>query len=423
MHRFGIDAVRPAGPRWITQSSHRKWLLDEANRLFDFYQESSINPNGGFFDLDDRGVPLPTGWPPASEPTRNLFQTTRIVHCFSLGHLLGRPGCGHLVDHGVRFLLEGHRDIDHGGYYWSNGYKRPLNTTKNAYGHAFTLLAASTAKAAGHPDADELLTDISSILDKHFWDDEYGAIREDFHRNWEPVEAYRGQNSNMHLTEALMAAFEVTGDSLYLQRAERIATLLISKAAATNDWRLPEHFNERWEVDYDYDRDVFRPYGSTVGHWLEWTRLLLQLWSLRGKPDDWMKPAAISLFDKAVEEGWSAENGGFYFTVGWDGKPVDKDRYWWPCTEGIGAAAFLADITGEDKYEGWYRRIWDWCEMHLIDRQNGSWRHQLNDKLQPISDPWYGKPDLYHSLQAALVPLLPTSGSVAHGLVHSGLKL
>jgi len=418
-----IDVNAPKGPRWISQSSHRLWLLDEANRLLDFYAAGSINPKGGFFDLDDYGLPLPTGWPPAPMPTRNLFQTTRIVHCFAIAHLMGRPGADELVDHGMQFLWDGHRDADRGGYHWSSGYKAPVNAAKVAYGHAFVLLAASSAKAAGHPDADRLLADISDVLDRHFWEEEFGAIREDFHPDWTPVETYRGQNSNMHLTEALMAAFEATGDRLYLDRAERVATHLIRNITAGNDWRLPEHFDERWRIDFAYDRDVFRPFGSTIGHWLEWSRLLLQLWALSGRKSDWMKEASIQLFGKAVAEGWDPERGGFYFTVGWDGKPVDRDRYWWPCTEGIGAAAFLADITGEAVYEGWYRRIWDWCERHLIDREAGSWRHQLNDELQPITDPWFGKPDLYHSLQATLIPLLPTSGSIAHGLTHTGIRL
>ena len=423
MPASATDVNKPAGQRWTTQASHRLWLIGEANRLLDFYEGASINLQGGFFDLDERGLPLPTGWPPAPEPTRNLFQTTRIVHCFALAHIMGRPGASRLVDHGMKFLWDGHRDQQHGGYHWSTGYKGPLNATKNAYGHAFVLLAASSAKAAGHPDADRLLADISHILNTHFWDEEFGAIREDFHPDWTPVETYRGQNSNMHLTEALMAAFEVTGDTLYLERAQRIASLLIGKITTGNDWRLPEHFDERWTIDFEYDRDVFRPYGSTIGHWLEWSRLLLQLWALRGKTEDWMKSAAINLFDKAVVEGWSPDKSGFYFTVDWNGKPVDKDRYWWPCTEGIGAAAFLADVTGEAKYEGWYRRIWDWCEEHLIDRVDGSWRHQLNDNLQPIVDPWFGKPDLYHTFQATLIPLLPTTGSIVNGLIHTGLKL
>lgn len=411
------------GKRWVEQSSHRHWLLSQAERLFDFYQPRVLNPKGGFFDLDDRGEPLPTGWPPASRPTTNLFQTTRMVHCFAIGHLMGRPGSIELLDHGVRHLRDVHRDRKNGGYFWQNALTEPHESSKQHYGHAFVLLAASSAKVAGHPDADRLLADITEVLEKRFWEEERGAGAEEFSADWEPLGTYRGQNSNMHLTEALMAAFEATGEREYLRKAESVADLLINRITRGNSWRLPEHFNEDWSIDFAYDRDVFRPFGSTVGHWLEWTRLILQLWELGGRTSPWMLDAAKQLFALSVAEGWSAERGGFYFTVGWDGKPVDRDRYWWPCTEGIGAASFLNAIAGDELYEGWYRRIWDWSSRHLIDHERGGWFHQLNDDLERIQDPWYGKPDIYHSLQACLIPLLPTGGSVTAGLVNHGIRL
>lgn len=408
--------------KWTALLSHRQWLLAEAGRLFDFVEPHIIDPHGGYRELNDRGEPLPTGWPPAAQPTRNLFTTTRMVHCFALAHLLGRPGASRYVDHGMEYLWSGHRDLEHGGYRWSDGYQNPTNDTKQAYGHAFVLLAASSAKMAGHPHADRLLADISTVLDDHFWEPEYGVIAEEFTADWQSLSDYRGQNSNMHLTEALMAAYEASGETIYLDRAVSIADLLIRNRAATNAWRLPEHYHADWSVDLDYGTDVFRPYGSTIGHWLEWSRLVLQLWELTGRAADWMPEAARSMFEKATEEGWDPENGGFYFTVGWDGRPVDRDRYWWPCAEGIGAAAFLSQIDGSTIYETWYRRIWDWCASHLIDRDHGSWHHQLNDRLEPVTDPWFGKPDLYHALQACLIPLVPTTGSVAHGIVHHGLR-
>ena len=78
-----------------------------------------------------------------------------------------------------------------------------------------------------------------------------------------------------------MAAFEATADLAYLSMAERIAELIIRQRAAENNWRLPEHFTEDWGVDRDYSGSpMFRPYGTTPGDWLEWTRLLLQLWEL-----------------------------------------------------------------------------------------------------------------------------------------------
>jgi len=55
----------------------------------------------------------------------------------------------------------------------------------------------------------------------------------------------------------------------YSVRAERIAEKLIHDLTARNDWRLAEHYNDRWEIDPDYSRDdpdnMFRTFGSVVG--------------------------------------------------------------------------------------------------------------------------------------------------------------
>jgi mannose/cellobiose epimerase-like protein (N-acyl-D-glucosamine 2-epimerase family) len=329
-----------------------------------------------------------------------------------------------MIDHGMAFLWNGHRDPVNGGYFWGVGYEAPTDASKQAYGHAFVLLAASSAKAVDHPDADRLLTDISTVLAERFWEDGSGASAEEFSADWQALGGYRGQNSNMHLTEALMAAFEVTDDRTYLIMAERIADLIVRRHAAANGWRLPEHFTENWELDLDYSGSpMFRPYGSTPGHWLEWTRLLLQLWELGGRTQSWMPEAARSLFHQAIRDGWDAEKGGFYYTVGFDGTPLIRDRYWWPCAEGIGAAAVLNAIDGEPVHEEWYRRIWDFASTYFIDHENGGWRPQIDDALVANSDPFFGKPDIYHSLQACLIPLLPTSGSIVHGLKTGSGKL
>ena len=222
----------------------------------------------------------------------------------------------------------------------------------------------------------------------------------------------------MHLTEALMAAFEATNDATYLSMAERVAARIVGANAAANDWRLPEHFSSDWRVDKDYaGSPMFRPYGTTPGHSLEWSRLLLQLWELGGRKLDWLPDAAKSLFAQAVANGWDHMSGGFYYTLGWDGLPRIRDRYWWPCCEGIGAAAFLNAIFGDPLYEDWYRRIWSFAATRFIDREHGGWRAQVDDALRPNSDPFFGKVDIYHSLQACLIPTLPATGSVTKGLI------
>ena len=90
--------------------------------------------------------------------------------------------------------------------------RRPTNPTKQAYGHAFVLLAASSAMCVGHPDAPRLMEDVTQVIEDRFWDKAAGATTEEYNPDWSPMGTYRGQNSNMHLTEALMAAFEATGE-------------------------------------------------------------------------------------------------------------------------------------------------------------------------------------------------------------------
>jgi sulfoquinovose isomerase len=404
----------PHDPHWRESPGHRRWLTAEADALFAFFEPESIDAAGGFHVLDDAGRAL------AGERERALHVTTRLVHSFSIARLSGRPGASDFVDHGVRALLMRHRDDRHGGYFSSFDADGPRERDKLAYGHAFVLLAAASAKCVGHPDADKLIADISEVIEQRFWEPGPGASAEEFREDWSPFSAYRGQNSNMHLTEALMAAFEATGERGYLGKAERIADLILRQNAAAADWRVPEHFRADWSVDADYrGSDVFRPYGYTPGHALEWTRLALQLWALGGRKLEWLPDAARRLFSQAVAQGWDFSRGGLYYTTEYDGTPRVRDRLWWPLCEGVGAAHFLGALDANAAPEAWYRKFWDFVARHIIDRREGGWRPQLDDSLTPISEYFVGKPDLYHALQACLIPLYPTEGSLTRGILDA----
>lgn len=397
----------PLGQSWRTRPFHRDWLADQASDLFAFYQDRIINPAGGFFELDEAGRAR------VEIPIRQIHNTTRMVHCFAIGTLLGRPGADAIVDHGMEYLWNSHRDAEYGGYVWSLDNNGSKDGSKQAYGHAFVLLAASSAKVVGHPLADQLMADVTQVLEDHFWEEQHGAVSEEFDRNWSVASQYRGQNSNMHLTEALMAAFEATGNADFLRKAERIAELIIRHHAASLDYRVAEHFAADWSLDRDYRGfDVFRPFGTTPGHWLEWARLLLQLWALGNRRHDWLPDASQGLFRQAINLGWDTDNGGFFYTLGWDNKPVLRQKLWWPCAEAIGAASFLCEHRPNEFHEAWYRHIWGFVDHHLIDHQHGGWYPELSEDLRPDASLFTGKPDLYHALQACLIPLFPATGSL-----------
>lgn len=395
----------PTAPFWGSDA-HRAFLLADAQRQFDFFARS-LDPSGGFHAQDMDGAPIP-GQP------RELHATTRMVHGFALGQIAGLPGADRMVDHGMRALLDLHRDPDHGGFVWSFAPGGAVaDGRKLAYGHAFVLLAASSALRAGHPDAPRLLAEIREVIEARFWDHATQRMREEFARHWSPISTYRGMNANMHMAEALLAAAEATGDSAFSDRARGIFDFFIGEVGATHGWRLPEHFTETWQVDPGYEGNpMFRPAGTTPGHSFELSRLCLQLWDLGGRQDAQLRDWARSLYDRALADGWDADRGGFLYTVDADGQPLRRSRYWWPVTEAIGAAAAMLK-AGEDRADD-YRRFWQAADRLFIDKTRGGWFPEIDDSDRPDNRQFTGKPDIYHSIQACLYPLLPgLSGAYA----------
>jgi mannose/cellobiose epimerase-like protein (N-acyl-D-glucosamine 2-epimerase family) len=372
------------------------------------------HPRGGFAWLDEHGRPQ-------MDRDVELWITCRMTHVYALGHLLGFAGAADLVDHGLTALAGRLRDAEHGGWYAAVGGAGPTVWHKGAYEHAFVVLAASSALVAGRPGADALLAEALAIQEQRFWSDEDGAVVDRYlDAGFSRLEDYRGANANMHTVEASLAAADATGDRLWTQRAARIVDRFL-QAAAAHDWRLPEHFSPDWRPRLDYNRDEpahpFRPYGATVGHAFEWARLCLHVGAVVPDRAAALQAAAEALYDRAVADGWAADGRpGFVYTTDWDGTPVVRSRLHWVVTEATSAAAALHRVTRHRRYADDYRRWWQYADHHLVDRAAGSWWHELSPDNRPAASVWSGKPDLYHAVQATLLPRLPLAPSLASGV-------
>lgn len=376
----------------------------------------AVVPGSGAVWLDAKGQP-------AGGRQIEAWITCRTVHVYSLGTLLGRPGSRPLAQGALDGLISGPlRDEVNGGWF----HDATRFGAKEAYDHAFVVLAASSATRAGLDGADALLADALSAVEQHFLDDDHGLVVDAVSSDFATVDPYRGINANMHTVEAFLAAADVTGDGVWLRRAERIARFARTQAEA-NSWRLPEHYDEGWSAQLEYNRerpdDPFRPYGATVGHGLEWARLFLHLEAATGNTEDGWVEAATALYDRAVADGWNADGAeGFVYTTDWQGTPVTRDRMHWVAAEAIAAAAALASRTGEDRYAADYARWWDHADVHFRDLVDGSWFHQLDPANVPTDTVWPGKPDLYHAVQATLIPRLPLTPSLATALSQGLLQ-
>ncbi len=394
----GILATEDYDGLWQHDRIHRQWLLGQVRRQLDVFA-SCLRSDGSYATLDLAGNP---GFSAAQE----LHHTTRLVHSYCLAQRFDHPSADDMIDAGMSFLWKHHRDGRHDGYFWSTSGIGPEDDTKLAYGHVFVLLAAASARQVGHPAADRLLDDISCVIEQRFWDDEAGLLRDEFRRDWTPFSTYRGMNANMHGVEAMLAAHEATGNDEWLVRAGRILDFFTAKIAPAYGWRIPEHYTQDWKVDPDYrGNPMFRPAGTTPGHSFELGRLMLHRWELSADRSEKQKADARALIERALIDAWLPAEG-FAYTLTLDGRPDVTDRYWWPVTEAIGAIACLLKLQPAPEDEIWYRRLWRFCDRYLIDHQRGGWFPEIDERGTPVERQFTGKPDIYHSLQATILPLV-----------------
>jgi sulfoquinovose isomerase len=398
---------------WTALPSHRAWLDGECRRLLGF-GAALAHRGGGSAWLGADGSP-------DVEAGVHTWITARMVHVYVLGQLLGVPGAQPLAEASLPGLLGPLRDSRHGGWHPSLSAAGEPAPGKSCYDHAFVVLAGASASVAGLEGAPALLDEALATLDARFWDDAAGLCVDTWDTAWTSLDGYRGLNANMHAVEALLAASDATGDLEWRDRALRIATSVVGWAEP-RDWRIPEHFDSDWqprlEFNVDLPADRFKPYGATIGHGLEWSRLLLHLEAALGAAaPDFLAPAAASLFARAVADGWAVDGAdGFVYTTSWTGEPVVRDRFHWVVAEGISAASALHRRTGEAIYADWYARWWDFAATYLLDLTGGSWHHQLDERNRPAATVWRGKPDLYHNVQATLIPRLPLAPGLAVAL-------
>ena len=360
------------------------FLRGEIARIIDFYAPIAMDrAHGGYFQAyrDDGTIYDPH--------TRHLVGTCRFIYNFSTSALLtGEARHRDAAAHGLAFLTEAHRQPD-GGFAWVLHDRDVADGTRACYGHAFVLLAAAAATKAGVPGAQPLVDEVWELLESRFFEPRHGLYVDEIAAgDWSAVSPYRGQNCNMHMCEAMLAAFEATGEARFLDRAELLARRICVELSAASGGLVWEHYGTDWTPDWDYNRDdpknLFKPYGYLPGHFVEWAKLLVIL--DRHRPDPWHLPAAEHLFTVAHDRAWEAAHGTLAYAFAPDGTILDRDRYYWVTSEAFAAAALLALATGKDSYWDWYDRHWAYAERHFIDHARGGWYRVLDPDGNRTSD-------------------------------------
>ena len=360
----------------------KEFLLAQMQESMRFFTpERCIDPEGGYFHFFEEDGTV------YDKETRVLVTQARFVFTFAVAyeHLKEEEYLA-AVRHGIAYLSTGAlRNKANGAYHWVVKDGEPTSSKIFTYALAQTLLAYAAGVRVGVDEAKPFLDETWALLEEHMWSSEHGLYAEEADAEW-VVDPYRSESGNLHITEALIAAYEATKDAKYLDRAVLVADNICNRQAGQTQGLVWEHFNEDWSADLSFSNDsealtIFRPWGFQPGHQVEWARFLLTL--NRYAPNIWMVSKARYLCDLAWKHAWDPEHGGLAYSFDPSGEVCNWDKIFWVQCESIGTAAMLALATGDAKYWQRYDELWQHSWQHFVDHKHGSWRRRLNRTHEP----------------------------------------
>lgn len=380
----------------------KEFLQQHSKDILNFYTPRVVDHNGGYFQnyYDDGSL--------FAENQKQLVSSTRIIVNYALAAINFNDSPHNneylaIAKHGLHFLENVHWQANTKSYAWTIINNKPDDMTQQAYGYAFVLLAYAAVKKAGIITSDEKLLATYELLEQRFWQSDYGLYADEISSKG-ILSDYRGQNSNMHLCEAMIAAYEATENMLFLERAKLLAQNIVVRQASLTDNLIWEHYNVSFQPDWDYNKDdpknLYRPWGVQPGHQTEWAKLLLIL--NRYDPEIWLVERAVALYDKAYDVAWDNDFGGLVYGFDSQGGWCDDDKYFWVQAESFATAALLYSETKEQKYLEQYNSIWQYCDQHFVDHKYGAWFRLLkrdNSKTSSEKSSAGAKCD-YHTLGA-----------------------
>ena len=382
----------------------KDFLLIHSQDILGFYDDVVIDAQGGYVqNFYDDGTIFEQGF-------KQLVSSTRIVVNYALAaKLLNNEKYLEYAKHGLDFIEQVHWREDSKSYAWTLRDNQPEDMTQQAYGYAFVLLAYAAARKSGIIENNEKLLDVYDLLEQRFFLADYGLYADEINVAGE-LSDYRGQNANMHLCEAMLAAYEATQLPQFLVRAELIAGNICIRQAALSDGETDgliwEHFTTDFQLEWNYNLDdpknLYRPWGFQPGHQTEWAKLLLQLH--QHAPAAWLVEKAAFLFDQAFTKAWDDKHGGLIYGFSPDGLCCDDDKYFWVQAESFAAAAALYQVTGKEIYLTQYKKLWQYSWDNFVDHKYGAWFRVLkanNEKYSNEKSAAGAKCD-YHTLGACL---------------------
>lgn len=308
----------------------RQWLTDAALPL---WSTTGVDGEmGGFFER------LTLDGTPDLAAAKRVRVQARQIYVFSHAKLLGlMPESDRIAAQGVDFVMRhGFPDgIARGVVHSFERDGTVRDSGRDTYDHAFLLFALSwyhraTGDAAVRETILALGDAIWAIL-RHpggagFVVDDSGT--DEFH-----------QNPHMHLFEAVLAAFDATGEAVFLDRARELFELFRTRMFDPELGVLREFYDARWQPAAGDKGRIVEP-----GHHAEWVWLLK---CYADRVDEPLCAEAARLHHFAQARGRLGAGVLLCDELWTDGSVKKASTRSWPQTEAIKAEVAMAEVRGE----------------------------------------------------------------------------
>ncbi|HUS92522.1 MAG TPA: AGE family epimerase/isomerase [Phycisphaerae bacterium] len=372
-----------------------------------------IDPAGGFYARFDRS------WRPGKgNPKTIVYQARQTWVAATVARAYPKLAATYrgYATHGLAFLRERMWDAQFGGFFWllpeTMASLTPWDQYKHLYGHVFGIYAAARMhRATGDEQALDLARRAFRWMEQHYHDDEHGGYREAVTREGRPVPydpnlpveqrrnamgalyGYKSMNGHIHALEALTELYLTWPDAAVRRRLEELFRIVRDRIAAEPGC-LHMFFTRDWQPV---------PHADSYGHDIETAFLLLEAAEALGRGDDERtRHVARTLVDHALDYGWDAKNGGFYYE-GTSTTPHDLQKSWWVQSEGLNALLLMHELFGRQtgRYYEAFGRQWRFIDRYMIDREHGGWHAGVTPEGLVTSEdkahPWKAA---YHNVRA-----------------------
>ena len=332
---------------------------------------------GGFVERLDR-----EGRADQNAPRRVRVQA-RQIFCFAkAAHIGWYPEGRAIALKGLDYLLSKARgDSQLGFAHILAPDGSVVNPMRDTYDHAFVLLALASAYSLDH-DA-QILAEINLLLS--FLDSKLRSPHGGFIEGL-PVSLPRRQNPQMHLFEAMIAAFDATHDALFQQRAGELFALFTTNLYDKQKNILGEYFEDDWSA--------IQPHQVEPGHQAEW------VWLLKGFERITSCPTAqyrTQLLTSALR--YTDATGCLIDEGSADGTILKSTRRCWPQTE-IAKAWIAQAEAGDAEAPREARAALMRLQRHYLNHPvAGGWYDQFDENDHSLVD-WMPASTFYHVLCA-----------------------